>query len=420
MLPKKIDTSQEFTISLKGSFKESLCEGHHFRMKCDIGSSGIRSVCYYKTEHSLLVSHVWSNRVHVLHLGTGKLRWFDHHGTTVRSIQICNNEIITTSWDGTVCITDFDSLKLRLILTEKGMARCPYAAISSDNNFIYSYSYDSDKNPHQTSNTVRRWSLANGKLEKTLRLPGVHMSGRRCGACEVYENKLFIVSDTGHLDIFDCNAGSLVAEFNYNDHLQTLSLLRALNMVAIAGGEGNIYLCETNGRRILQKRKAHQQDISQLLVLPDRPEIILSVCFNGELKFWKLPDLELLEHVKVSGDRLWTVSVVNDLLLVGGEDGEIRIYDIKNIPGVVFKGKLVFSDESYALFLYGLNSFFTIDQSSIQVIRNTDGNQIEGQFAEYLINSLCNFKIFKDMFCSESPYSYGIPDENKGYFQITQ
>jgi WD40 repeat protein len=418
MLPAKFKIDQNFAISHKESFAENLCEGYHFKIKNDTRITGTRSVCYYKTEHSLLVSHVWSNRVHVLNLGTGKLRWFDHHGTTVRSIQICNNEIITTSWDGTVCITDFDSLELRLILTEKGMARCPSAAISSDNNFIYSYSYDSDKNPHQTSNTIRRWSLANGKLEKTLKLPGVHLSGRRCGACEVYENKLFVVSDTGHLDIYDCTAVSLIAEFNYNDHLQTLSLLHAFNMVAIAGGEGNIYLCETNGRRILQKRKAHQQDISQLLVLPDKPEIILSVCFNGELKFWRLPDLELLEAFKVSGDRLWTLSVANDLLIVGGEDGEIWIYDIKNIPGVVFKGKLVFSDESYTLFLSVSNSFFTSDQSRIQVIRNDDGNQIEGKFAEYLINSVCNFKIFKDLFCSEGLCTRVITGENRGYFQI--
>jgi len=196
--------------------------------------------------------------------------------------------------------------------------------------------------------------------------------------------------------------------------------LQAFNMVAIASGDGNIYLCDSTGQRILQKRKAHLQDISQMLVLPDNPEIIVSVCFGGEMKFWRLPDLELLEPVKVSGDRLWTVSVVNDLLIVGGEDGEIKIYDIKNIPGVVFKGKLVFSGESYALFLSGSNSFFTSDQSSIQVIRNDDGNQIEGQFAEYLINSMCNFKIFKDLFCSEGSCSYGIPGENKGYFQLTQ
>jgi WD40 repeat protein len=420
MLPAKFITNQEFAISQNKSFTENLSEGYQFKLKNDTKSTGTRSVCYYKTEHSLIISHVWSNRVHILNLGTGKLRWFDHHLTTVRSIQVCNNEIITSSWDGTVCITDFDSLELRLILTVKEMARCPYAAISPDSNFVYSYSYDSDKNPHQTSNTVRKWSLADGKLEKTLQLPGVHLSDRRCGSCEVIDNKLFVISDTGHLDIFDCNTGSLIEEFNFYDQLQTLNLLQAFNMVAIAGGEGNIYLCRTNGCRIMQKRKAHQQDISQLFVHPDKPEVIVSVCFDGEMKFWRLPDLELLESVKVSGNRLWTVAAVNDILLTGGEDGDIRVYDMKKIPGIVMKGKLVFSDESYALFLTESNSFFASDQSRIQVLRSVDGHQIEGQFAEYLISSVCNFKIFKDLFSSAGACSSDLPDDKRGYFQITQ
>jgi WD40 repeat protein len=420
MLPVKLNTNQEFVISYKKSFAENLCEGYHFKLKNDIRNTGTRSVCYYKPEHTLLISHVWSNRVHILNLGNGELRWFDHHGTTVRSVQICNNEIITSSWDGSVCITDFDSLRLRLILTENDMARCPYAAISPDNNSVYSYSYDSDKNPYQTSNTVRKWSLADGNLVKTLQLPGVHLSGRRCGTCEVIDNRLFIVSDTGHLNIYDCNTWKLIAEFKYKDQLQTLSLLRAFNMVAIAGGEGNIYLCKTNGQRILQKRKAHQQDISQLLSLPGKPEIMVSVCFDGEIKFWRLPDLELLETVKVSRHRLWTVTVVNDLLIAGGEDGDIQLYDIRNIPGVTLKGKLVLSNESYALFHSELNSFFACDQSRIQVFRNEDGNPLKGQFAEYLIYSGCNFKIFKDMFCSASIGSSGLPGGNRGYFQITQ
>jgi len=84
------------------------------------------------------------------------------------------------------------------------------------------------------------------------------------------------------------------------------------------------------------------------------------------------------------------------------------------------KGNLVFSDESYALFLTESNSFFASDQSRIKVLKSDDGNQIEGQFAEYLINSVCNFKIFKDLFSSAGARSSDLPGDNRGYFQITQ
>ena len=420
MLPTKFNTNQEFAISHKKSFADNLSEGYHFKLKDETRNAGTRSVCYYKTEHSLLVSHVWSNRVHILNLGTGKLRWFDHHGTTVRSVQICNNEIITTSWDGTVCITGFDSLELRLILTEKEMARCPYAAISSDNNFVYSYSYDSDKNPYQTSNTVRKWSLTDGKLEKVIQLPGAHLTRRRCGSCEVHNNRLYVVSDTGYFNIYDCDTGTLLKEDKYNDQLACLCLLPKFNMIALAGGEGNIHLCDLTGHRISSSQYGHIWDISQLVPLQNQPEIMISVGFDGIMNIWRLPSMELIKSVDVHMARLWTVDEVNSLILTGGEDGVIYIYDIKNLPVIVLKGKLVFSDESYTFFHSELNSFYASDQSRVQVIRNEDGKHIEGQFAEYLINSVCNFKIFKDLFSSESNDLSVLKIENKGFFQITQ
>jgi WD40 repeat protein len=420
MIPSILNTKKEFEISQKKSFTEKLSEGYHFVIGNDSGSSGVRFIYYYKSEHSLIITHVWSNRVHVLSLDTGNLRWFDHHSTTVRSVQVCNHEIITASWDGTVCITDFDSLELRLILTEKEMARCPHVAMSPENDFVYSYSYDTDKNPHQTSNTIRKWSLSDGNLEKTLTLPGVHLSGRRCGSCEVDLNKLFVVSDTGHLHIYNSKTGSLITGVDYHTQLQTLCLLRAFNKLAIAGGEGNIYLCDLTGRNGLIKRKAHPKDISHLMVLPDRPEIIVSVGFDGSMKFWELPELELLESVEVSRELLWTISVVNDLIIVGGEDGELKLYDIKNLPGIKLKGKLVISDDSFALILSGSKSFFTSDHTMIHVVKNEDGNRLNGQFAEYLINSAGDFQIFRDLFCTDDHIATYPGYDNRGYLQIKQ
>jgi len=420
MLPDIFNTNQEFVLSRKKTFAGMLCEGYHFEIKNEISNSGHRYIFYYKAEHSLIISHIYSNRVHVLNLETGKLRWFDHHGTTVRSVLASNNEIVTASWDGTVCVTGFESLELRLRLTEKEMGRCPWTAISPASDFVYSYSYDSDKNPALTSNTVRKWRLSDGKLEKSLPLSGIHLSIRRCGSCEGYDNRLYVVSDTGNFDIYDCNTGILLSEFYYHDHLQCICISHNFNLIAIAGTEGNIYLCDLSGQTILQKRKAHMFDISQLYIHPERPEIMISISFDGELKLWKLPELELLESVEVSKDRLWTVSIVNDLLMTGGEDGDIRIFDIKTLPGIKLKGKLMISGDSYTFLNAELNSFYTSDLSRIQVRRIVDGIIINDQFAEYLLNTTCDFKDFKDLFCSERNDPLSFLTENKGFYQITQ
>jgi WD40 repeat protein len=262
--------------------------------------------------------------------------------------------------------------------------------------------------------------LSDGELVKSLQLPGIHLSMRRCGSCEVYDNRLFVVSDTGCFDIYDSNTGILLSEFNYYDHLQCLSLLTGFNLIAIGGGEGNIYLCDMSGQKILQKRKAHRFDIAQLFVHPQKPEILISIGFDGAMKLWKLPDLELLESVEVTRDRLWTVSVINDLLMTGGEYGDIWIYDIKNLPGIKLKGKLVLSGESYAFLNPESNSFFATDLSSIQVIRNVDSKMINDQFSEYLVNTVCNFKDFKDLFCHDGNDSSDRIPDNKGFYQISQ
>jgi len=420
MFPALKNTIENLTVAYKKSFTEILLDDYRFEANLNTRLHGTRSVFYYKAEHSLVISHIYTNRVHILNLTTGKLRWFDHHGTTVRSVQVCDHEIVSGSWDGTVCFTNFDSLELRLTLTEKEMGRCPDVAISPNHSFAYSYSYDSDKNPKRKSNTVRRWSIANGELKKVFKLPGVHRTGRRCGACAVHGNRLYAVSDSGHLHIYHTSIPILISERSFNDELQTICIVPAFNMLVIAGGEGNLYLCSLSGKRIKQITRAHNHDVSQLLIHPKKPEILISVSFDGTMKIWKLPDLELLESIDVKRIYLWTVAVVNDLLVVGGEADDVWIYDMKNLPGVILKGRLVISNDSYAYLPSDSSSFYASDLSMMQV-RNSDYSSIlDSQYAAYLLNAASNFKIFKDLFSSESPETHESLNESKGYYQLTQ
>lgn len=390
-----------------------------YPLNFDSRSFGSRYLFYYKAEHSLLITHVLSKRVHILNLTTGKLRWFDHHGTTVRNVQVCDHEIITASWDGKVCVTNFDTLLPRLILTEKEMGRCPDVAISPSHNYLYSYSYDSDRNPDRKSNTVRRWSMTNGELKKVIKLPGVHISGRRCGSCAVHGNKLYIVSDSGHLHIYHTTFHILISERLLNDQLQSICMSPDYKMLFIGGSEGNIYQCSLSGKRIKQITKAHRYDVTNMFIPPDKPEIMISVSFDGTMKIWRLPDLDLLASIDVKGICIWSVTAVNDLLIVGGENDDIWIYDIKNLPEVIQKGKMVISDDSYAYLPSDSNSFYASDVAMMQVRKNDDGLVLDGQYAEYLLNTACNFKVFKDLFSTESNDRLAIGHKVLGFYQLT-
>ena len=138
------------------------------------------------------------------------------------------------------------------------------------------------------------------------------------------------------------------------------------------------------------------------------------------MRLWKLPELELLASVEASCDRLWTVTTVNDLLICGGDEEGTSIYDIKNLSCPVLKGKLVFTDESYAFLPGGSASFFTNNKSIMQVRRDEDGTLVEGQLAEYLLNTACDLRILKDLFSTENNEQSKFQINNKGLFQITQ
>jgi WD40 repeat protein len=430
MLPEISNNNHQLTLTNYKSFAETLVEGHSFDLKFTRINLGTRFLYYDKTEHTLLISHVNSNRVHLLNLQTGKLRWFDHHGTTVRSVQTSNNhEIITASWDGTCCITDFYTLNLRLRLTEKEMGRNPYIAVTNNNEFVYSYSYDSDKNPERTSNTVRQWKVADGEMVRKFLMPGVHLTGRRCGSVEAYDeyNRLYIVSDTGHLHIYNATSGKLQKERFYNDLLQSLCIIPSLKMVALSGDNGEIHICDLFGRNITSV-KGHAYYGSQLLVHPSKPEVLISVSHDCTIKLWNLsklkklfkPRLELLETIYGNRrDCLWSATVVNDLVLSGGDLGEIMIYDIKNPAKAEFRGKLEIKQDQFAFIDADSKKFYSTDLSLIQV-RKTDGTPVYGQFADYLLKTTSDFKVFRDLFAEKQDELLSLTNQSKGFFQLTK
>ena len=429
MLPELINKSQNIEVYNK-SFAENMSDGYTFEIKKK-QKLGVRFVYYDKSNHTLLVSYANTNRVHLLNLLTGELTYFDHHTSTVRNLQVLNNsEIISASWDRTVCVSSMnDNSFLRLRLTEKGTTgRVPHVAVSTDNKFAFTYSYDSDVCYSRTSNTIRMWNLSDGQLIRTFQLPGTHIATRRCGSCEVFDNRLYSVSDTGHLHIYDVNSGELLFEKFFNELMEAICIIPSINMIAIAGDNGNIFLCDLSGSVIAKQIRGHNSSISQLFTFPGKPDILCSVSFDGSTKLWQLPilnklfsfpKLKLIGTAQVYGVSLWSSTIINDHLLCAGEECDIQIYDLKNMAEPKFKGKLVFSKDSYA-FLSDSNTFYaSSDLSLMQVLSKKDRSPLNDEkYAEYLLRANCNFKVFKDLFSSEEKKMEELQNKSFGFFQL--
>jgi WD40 repeat protein len=420
MLPYHYNTNPDGLNIYKKSFTDSLCEGYRIDLKPGMRNSGTRCIYYYEEEHSLLVSHVSSRRVHIINLMNGKIRWFDHHGSTVRSLIVCNHEILSASWDGTVCVTNFDSLKLRLILTEKTMGRSPQVRVSPDYKFLYSYTYDSDKNPVIPSNSVRKWSLANGELENVIRLSGYHRSTRRCGSCTIYDNRLYTVSDSGYFQVFDPTTGTKLDEYLIDEELQTLCDTPLYGNLLFAGNKGNLYLFDPSIKRIIKTIKGHDCDVRDMLSRPRMPDILFSISFDGTMKLWKIPEFKLLTSVNVNRNLLWTLTFVNNLVLTGGEEGDIWIYDTSNTDDIRLKGRLVVYHESYVFLPVESNLFYTNDLTSMIVLQKENGMEVVSQFGEYLLNTCNNFKVMQDLFSPENSDSIRSGINSKNMYQIPQ
>jgi WD40 repeat protein len=420
MLPDFCTKKLDPIATYRKSFTDSLCDGYQFDVKACMNHTGTRSIFYYKHEHTLIISHISSNRVHLINFLTGKIRWFDHHGTTVRNVQVSNHEIISASWDGTVCVTNFDTLKLRLVLTEKSMGRSPMVMISQDGRFVYSYSYDSDKNPGCTSNTVRKWTLADGALNYVIQLPGYHRTIRRCGACIEYNELLYVVSDSGYLQVFNASNGKIEEEYYCDEELQNLCIVPSLNMILIAGNKGNFYLYDISCKRITLTIKGHEFEVRDILLHPFNQQVFFSISSDGTLKVWKIPDLKLLAAIDVHNNYLWSFDIVNNLILTGGEEGDIWIYDIKDLQNIILKGKLEIFDQAYMFESVDPNSFYTNDLSILQASRKKDETPVNGPFVEHLLNSCNNFKLMQDLFCSNREDSKPIGNYDKIFLQIPQ
>jgi len=382
------------------SYSESFishCVSGEFRfdIKNTLRNLGTRSICYYK--NNLLVSHVYSNRVHKINLLTGKISWFDHHNKTVRHILACNNEIITASWDGSVGVTDFDTLNLRLRLTELSMGRCPHIDIASESGEIYSYTYDSDKDPERFSNTIRAWSLQNGSLKNTTLLNGYHLGSRRAGSCIFLKNHLYSVSNSGNFEIIDCTTNRIQKIFCHEDLGSVLAIGSPDKETIVFGGTtGTLYKYNIRDNS-LTSLKGHDYIIQSLAYCRDR-DLLISIDSGGILNIWRLPEFELVSSTSVFYNYLWTIAIVNDLVLTGGDQGEIWIYDIKEPDKITLKGKMVLFDEAYSLIPTDSGEFFSTDPSKIQVIRKESNTPENSRHTDYLLISQNNYRVVHDLF----------------------
>ncbi len=403
------------------SFIDTLSDGYYF----DINNYprknlGTRYVHYSQATHELIITHINTGKVHVLNLLTSQLRAFHVHDVSVRSSTTYDYKIVNASWDGSVSIVSLNSLKLISKLQDSGQGRTPYVTTSTDGEFCFSFSYDDDLRPG-IPNCVRKYRISDGKLIRRFPLSGLHLEGRRCGSVEeISGNLLFCISDSGYLNVYNHETSEMLTEKFFNDLLESLVVISG-NKLVFAGERGALFVTDFAGSLLTKIPKGHNSSVSQMFVHPGKPEII-SVSFDGTVKRWNLlplntvcPKLELLETIQIN-ESLWSATIIKNLLVTGGDRGDIHLFNI-NKSNAESVGRLLIFDDQFVLISADKKKFFASDLSLIQV-RKIDGTPVYGQLADYLINSTCSFKFFHDVFNEQDLKE--LSNNPTGYLQLAQ
>ncbi len=389
MLPIRFNESTDLLSVYKNDFLKSVTEKFIMTLKSDLPKPGVRSLYYYPEENTLLITHLYSSWVHLINLGTGNIRHFDHHTKTVRSVSVYNNEIITASWDRTICVVDFYTLELRLILTEPEMGRSPHAIAArlKDGNYVFAVSYDSDLNPQWRMNCVRKWSLENGQLETVITRTGEHISMLSSGECQVHQGMLYVISDSGFLNIFNAESGEFIKENQVNNCLRSLMIVPEFQTLLVTDQDGSIHCFDLVRMEFTKSVSVHESDIISIIQSPLKPDIIITSSFDGTVKILRMPSLEVVSTLQTSSHSLWTSVLKGNTLITGGFDNDIRVFDISIPEECRFLGRMMVFEDSYAVCPAESQLFYTNDLSNFEVLSLEGNVPLQGKNAEYLLNS---------------------------------
>jgi WD40 repeat protein len=410
MLPEKTQYSQQALAYCY--FKESnnyLMKDYTFRIADNYSTYGIRYLNYFEQKNTLLISNVSNGRVHLLNLMTGQLDSFTHHQTTVRKILTFKNDIITASWDGTVRVTDFDTLSQRLVLTDKSMGRCPYINITPDGKYLYSFTYDSDIIPLGMANTIRKFCLKTGRILFRVAASSFAKSQCRSGSIILWKNKLYECSDSGYFRIFDLRNGRFIKEIVTQYDYRTMTSLFHYNYLLASDWQGRIHFFNLKTNKFDYAIQAHNSDILSIRVHPKNPNILFTSGNDGMIRVWEMPEFRLLNTIFVNQRDLWSFVFINDRVVVGNFAGEIRIYKISNFYNLSYIGRIILSDHSFVAQTTGSKLFFTNNLESIEISPVNNDTALSSREKEYLLNQNNNLMALRELF--------GFEEVNNGYLK---
>ncbi len=373
-------------------------DSHGIRMNRNCYNSGIRYLYYHKADHALLVSYLGDRKVHIFNLGTGLLRMHSLHSRTVRNLMVHNDEIISTSWDGSVKLVNYYSLRERISLSGLKIGRSPHSIVSEDGDYIYTFNYDSDFDPLCEQNNVRKWRVSDGLLEGVISQTGNHIGVTRSGMCIEYQGVLYVISNSGYLTAFRINDLEKIDSLFIARNLRTFCISPEYGLLLINDISGVVFFYDINLGMVVFRMRCHIGDISTIRIIPWSGDHFCTISSDGNTKIWNLPHRSCVSLCKRSEYSLWSMDFIDRLLLTGGEGGQIDVFDLSNLSHPEFVASISIYNNSVAVFPATGKMYFANNNEHIEVFDKSTDLPVKGKIAEYQRYSLNSLKVLDDVF----------------------
>jgi len=254
------------------------------------------------------------------------------HNDSIFSIAISsdNKFIISGSYDKTIKIWDVQTGEcLKILKGHNG--RIESIAISSDNKFIVSGSGDG---------TIKIWDVKTGRCLKTLKLhPIIYINFEEM---RFYLNKpiaissdnQFIISgsSTETIKIWDVQTGECLKTLEGNNDVYIFSVTISSDNKFIVSGSGDktIKIWDVQTGECLKILKGHKDWVSSVVISSDN-KFIISGSYDKTIKIWDVQTRECLKTLEGHKDFIYSIAISSDnkFIVSGSGDKTIKIWDVQ-------------------------------------------------------------------------------------------
>ena len=253
-----------------------------------------------------IVSGSVDHTIKVWDLNSGRLiRTLRGHSSSVYSVVVAGNRIVSGSQNGRIKVWDLNSGRLIRTLTGHS-SYIRSVAVAGDR--IVSGSED---------HTIKVWNLNSGQLIRTLT-----GHSRSVYSVAVSGNRIVSGSRDNTIKVWDLNSGQLIRTLTgHSNYVHSVSV--AGNRIVSGSGDNTIKVWDLNSGQLIRTLTGHSNPVRSVAVAGDR---IVSGSEDGTIKVWDLNSGQLIRTLTGHSDWVYSVAVAGNRIVSGSRDGTIKIW----------------------------------------------------------------------------------------------